>query len=61
MTWALVWIGSKEGAPFKNWREAVFFLATLRRDIRATAKRFGRNQDISANQLIAYPVTQSNN
>jgi hypothetical protein len=36
----------------------VFFLAILRRDIRAAAKRFGRNDDISANQLIAYPVTK---
>ncbi|WP_366522100.1 RAMP superfamily CRISPR-associated protein [Candidatus Accumulibacter sp. ACC003] len=57
----LAWIGRKDGAPFRNWREAVFFLATLRRAIRAAAKSFGRNQDISANQLIAYPVTKSDN
>lgn len=57
----LVWVGRKNGVTFKNWREAVFFLATIRRDIRAAAKRFGRNQDISANQLIAYPVTKANN
>lgn len=58
---ALVWIGRKNGQAFKNWREAVLFLATLRRDIRAAAKRFGRSEDISANQLIAYPVTKANN
>lgn len=57
----LVWVGRKNGATFRNWREAVFFLATLRRDIRAAAKHFGRNEDISANQLIAYPVTKGNN
>ena len=57
----LVWVGRKDGAPFRNWREAVFFLATVRRAVRAAAKQFGRNQDISANQLIAYPVTQSDN
>ena len=57
----LVWVGRKDGVPFRNWREAVFFLATLRRDIRAAAKQFGRNEDISANQLIAYPVTKANN
>ena len=57
----LVWVGKKDGATFRNWREAVFFLATLRRDIRAAAKHFGRNEDISANQLIAYPVTKANN
>jgi len=57
----LVWVGRKNGATFKNWREAVFFLATIRRDIRTAAKRFGRGEDISANQLIAYPVTKANN
>jgi CRISPR-associated protein Cmr1 len=57
----LVWAGRHTGKTFANWREAVFFLATLRRDIRAAAKRFGRNEDISANQLIAYPVTNANN
>jgi len=57
----LVWVGKKGGEELKNWREAVFFLASLRRDIRVAAKRFGRSEDISANQLIAYPVTQSNN
>ena len=57
----LVWVGRNNGGAFKNWREAVFFLATLRLAIRAAAKKFGRNQDISANQLIAYPVTKSNN
>ena len=57
----LIWVGCRQGTPFKNWREAVYFLAELRRDVRAAAKRFGRNQDISANQLIAYPVTKSNN
>jgi len=57
----LVWVGCRRGSPFNNWREAVFFLATLRRDIRGAAKRFGRNQDISANQLIAYPVTKAGN
>jgi CRISPR-associated protein Cmr1 len=57
----LVWVGKKDGVTFRNWREAVFFLAILRRDIRAAAKRFGRNDDISANQLIAYPVTKANN
>lgn len=57
----LVWVGRASGEALKNWREAVFFLATLRRDIRAAAKKFGRNRDISANQLIAYPVTKSNN
>jgi len=57
----LIWVGRKDGAAFRNWREAVFFLATLRRDIRGAAKHFGRNDDISANQLIAYPVTKANN
>ena len=57
----LIWVGCRRDAPFKNWREAVYFLATLRRDIRGAAKQFGRNQDISANQLIAYPVTKANN
>jgi CRISPR-associated protein Cmr1 len=57
----LVWVGRKNGESFKNWREAVYFLATLRLAIRAAAKKFGRNNDISANQLIAYPVTQSKN
>ncbi len=57
----LIWVGGRRDPALKNWREAVYFLAGLRRDIRAAAKRFGRNQDISANQLIAYPVTKSNN
>jgi len=52
-----IWIGK----PLRNWREAVFSLATARRQIRSAAKTFGRGEDISANQLIAYPVTQSNN
>lgn len=58
---ALAWTGRWDGGAFKDWREAVIFLAGLRRDIRAAAKTFGRNQDISANQLIAYPVTNANN
>lgn len=57
----LVWVGRSGGQAFKHWRETVYFLATLRRDIRAAAKAFGRNRDISANQLIAYPVTKSGN
>ena len=57
----LVWVGRTSGEVFKNWREAVYFLTTLRLAIRAAAKKFGRNKDISANQLIAYPVTQSKN
>lgn len=53
----LVWVGR----PLRNWREAVFHLATTRRAIRAAAKKFGHGRDISANQLVAYPVTQSSN
>jgi CRISPR-associated protein Cmr1 len=54
---ALVW----SGAPLKNWREAVLALAQTRLAVRAAAKRLGRNHAISANQLIAYPVTKSGN
>jgi CRISPR-associated protein Cmr1 len=54
----LVWKGI---TPAKNWREAVLALAQIRFGIRAAAKKFGRNRAISANQLIAYPVTQSGN
>ena len=61
MAGPLVWVGRTNGEAFKNWREAVYFLTTLRLAIRAAAKKFGRNKDISANQLIAYPVTQSKN
>jgi CRISPR-associated protein Cmr1 len=53
----LVWTGK----PVRNWRDAVLALANARRAIRGAAKAFGRGQDISANQLIAYPVTQSGN
>ena len=53
----LVWTGS----GVKNWREAVLALAQIRLGVRAVAKKFGRGQDISANQLIAYPVTKSGN
>ena len=53
----LVWTGR----AVKNWREAVLALAQARLGVRAIAKKFGRGQDISANQLIAYPVTKSGN
>lgn len=53
----LVWTGR----AVKNWREAVLALAQIRLGVRAVAKKFGRGQDISANQLIAYPVTKSGN
>ncbi|MFO1322235.1 MAG: hypothetical protein U1F52_21720 [Burkholderiales bacterium] len=56
-----VWIGPKSGERMDAWTDAVNFLATVRRDIRSTAKDFGRGQDISANQIIAYPVTKSGN
>ena len=53
----LVWTGR----AVKNWREAVLALAQVRLGVRAVAKTFGRGQDISANQLVAYPVTKSGN
>ncbi len=53
----LVWTGS----AVKNWREAVLSLAQIRLAARTAAKKLGRNRDISANQLIAYPVMQSAN
>ena len=53
----LVWTGN----AVKNWREAVLSLAQIRLAVRTAAKRRGRNHDISANQLIAYPVMQSAN
>ncbi len=53
----LVWTGQ----AVKNWREAVLALAQTRLGIRAVAKTLGRGQAISANQLIAYPVTKSGN
>lgn len=53
----LIWTGK----PLKNWREAVLALAQARRAVRAAAKACGRGRDISANQLVAYPVTQSGN
>ena len=54
----LVWTGQ----AVKNWREAVLALAQIRLGVRAVAKKFGRGQDISANQLIAYPAgTKSGN
>ena len=56
-TGPLVWTGS----AVKNWREAVLSLAQIRLAARAAAKKLGRNRDISANQLIAYPVMQPAN
>ena len=53
----LVWTGR----AVKNWREAVLSLAQIRLAVRTAAKKIGRNHDISANQLIAYPVMQSAN
>ena len=53
----LVWAGN----AVKNWREAVLALAQIRLAARAAAKKLGRNRDVSANQLIAYPVMQSAN
>ena len=53
----LVWTGN----AVKNWREAVLSLAQIRLAVRTAAKKLGRNRDISANQLIAYPVMQSAN
>lgn len=57
----LVWIGARGGTAMREWREAVHFLASVRRDTRVSAKRFGRHGDVSANQLIAFPVTNANN
>jgi CRISPR-associated protein Cmr1 len=53
----LVWIGN----VVKTWPEAILSLAQTRLAIRAAAKKLGRSRDISANQLISYPVTQSGN
>lgn len=57
----LVWIGARSDKAMRHWRETIFFLASVRRDIRAAAKRCGKQGDISANQLLAYPVTNANN
>jgi CRISPR-associated protein Cmr1 len=54
----LVWVGARDGKPLGNWREAVWFLANLRRTARSAAAAKGGAGAITASQLFAYPVTK---
>jgi CRISPR-associated protein Cmr1 len=52
----LVWVGKRDGMPFPDWRQAIRFMAEVRRAARRVATLAGRGKSISATQLFAFPV-----